>query len=97
MRKKEIEASMARTVYTLLAKETEADYRQARDISQFILARIEDINDHAQMLTFLEELATKWPMFESLRGLVRMKVSDVSQSQEKLKQAQASLKQVTPN
>ncbi len=91
--KEEIELSLARTIYTQLDKDT-LSYDQCREIAQFVLERIDEVNDETSLMVFLEELSIKWPLFESLKGLVRLKVSDASETAKKLQQAKDQLSQI---
>jgi len=92
--KSEIELALARTVYTQLEKE-EFDYEQAREVAGFILDNLDEVTNQQQLLLFLESLALKWSVFESLKGLMRLKITDTSQTAAKLEEAKEKLSQMS--
>lgn len=47
---------------------------QAAEISSYILENIDKTNNNAELFTFLEDLATKWPMFSNLATSEDIKV-----------------------
>lgn len=92
--KKEIELSIIRTVLTQLEKQT-ITYDQSREIARYILLHIDEVNTSEQLLTFLQALALKWNIFESLKGLYRLKVGELVQTQEMLEETKDKLEEIT--
>ncbi|HLD01296.1 MAG TPA: hypothetical protein VJC10_00305 [Patescibacteria group bacterium] len=88
--KKDIELSLARTMLTFIEKGTYT-YEQSQEIARFILREIGLAKTPEQVLSFLEKLTLKWPVFENLRGLYRIKVKDVANSRKRMGEVSQSL------
>ncbi len=91
--KNEIELSLARTILTQLEQQ-KISYEESQDIARFILAGVDNAPDHQSLLSFLQTLVAKWPVFESTYGLYRLKVKDELETQQELKDTQSALAQM---
>lgn len=50
-------------------------------ISDFVLTRIDQIQDHEQLVKFLDELSAKWPFFDNIEQLERGEVTEAKEDQ----------------
>lgn len=88
--KNELELSLARTILTQL--DTGAiTHGQSQQISQYILARIDEAVDPQGILLFLQDLSQKWNMFETLFNFFKIKVADTQQTDVKLEEVKQNL------
>ena len=71
--KTEIERKILKEIINALENEkiTEAELP---DIADFVISHIDPVQNHDQMIKFLDELSQKWPFFESLEQLERGEV-----------------------
>lgn len=92
--KEEVELSLARTIYTQLEQGT-LPYKDAQKIAQFVLSRAEKIKNREQLFLMLDEMAKQWPIFETIRGLFKLKMADQQKTQEGLSNAKQILSSMT--
>ena len=46
------------------------------DIADFVITHIDPVQNHEQMIKFLDELSQKWPFFEGLEQIERGEVTE---------------------
>src|SRR3989338_546535 len=46
------------------------------DIADFVITHIDTVQNHEQMIKFLDELSQKWPFFEGLEQIERGEVTE---------------------
>lgn len=88
--KNEVELSLARTIVTHLEQQKIA-FEESQAIAQYILDGMHTATTPAQLLSFMQTLSAKWPMFESVAGLYRLKVKDELQTEDELQETKAAL------
>ena len=49
------------------------------EIADFVLARIDQIHDHDQLVKFLDELSAKWSFFDNIEQLERGEVTEAKE------------------
>lgn len=76
--KKEVERRIMEKIISSLENNdiTEEDYN---NISEFILARIDNVKSHHDLLVFLRELSEKWNIFAFVLTLENGEVKDVKE------------------
>ena len=76
--KTEIERKILKEIINALENEkiTEAELPV---IADFVIGHIDPVQNHDQMIKFLDELSAKWPFFESLEQLERGEVTEAKE------------------
>ena len=74
----EIERKILKEIINALEnnKVTEAELP---NIADFVITHIDPVQNHDQMIKFLDELSAKWPFFESLEQLERGEVTEAKE------------------
>lgn len=64
---------------------------QSDEISHFVLDHLDNVGTIADLIVFVKELASKWPVYQS----VLLRLQDESQKDEKIKGVQENINQIT--
>ena len=78
--KTEIERKILKEIINALENEklTEAELP---DIADFVITHIDPVQNHEQMIKFLDELSAKWPFFDNIEQLERGEVTEAKEDQ----------------
>lgn len=75
-KKKEIEQAIVDTCISALENKSMTE-EQMGDVSFFVLERIDLIKNQDELITFLEKLSERWPMFTGILDIARGKAGAI--------------------
>lgn len=78
--KEEIEKKIIEGIIDALENDKVAE-AELPEVADFVLARIDQIQNHDQLVKFLDELSAKWPFFEGLEQIERGEVTEAKEDQ----------------
>lgn len=78
--KTEIERRILKEIINALENEKIAE-AELPDIADFVITHIDPVQNHDQMIKFLDELSLKWTFFRTLAQLERNEVSEAKEDQ----------------
>src|SRR3989344_6534746 len=78
--KKEIEAKIVEDIVFGLESNKISETDLPR-IADFVLGKIDNIQNHEELVSFLNELSEKWPVFDNLEEVERGEVKDSEEGQ----------------
>ena len=84
--KREVEKSLARTTLTQIEKGT-ISFAQGQEIANFILQKIDQITTEEELVSFVYEMSEKWPIFDTIKEVVRLRMNESKEVEKQLQKA----------
>lgn len=78
--KTEIERKILKEIINALENEKVTE-DELPDIADFVITHIDTVQNHEQMIKFLDELSAKWTFFEGLEQIERGEVTEAKEDQ----------------
>lgn len=78
--KNEIEKKIVETIALSLENNT-LQQNELSDIASFVLDRMDQVKNHEELILFLSELSSKWPIFGQIEAIEKGEVKEQKEEQ----------------